>query len=472
MFEIRKEGLAMAEGPNILVVDGETDTLNLINESLREEGYLFSTAQSAHKALQKLKGKEFEVIISEIEMPDMGPVEFLRRVRRISLRTRVIFLTDFANVQLTLELIKEGVYDYLKKPFLKDELKILVRKALQKGEAFDEGQKSALEIRGKFDRFIIGKSDEMRKVFAIIRKIAKTDLTVLIQGETGTGKELIASTIHNLSWRKNKTFLCINCAALSDSLLESELFGYEKGAFTGATSTKQGLFSAAEAGTLFLDEISETSLELQAKLLRVVENREFIRVGGTKPIKVNVRIIASTNRNLKKCVEEGKFREDLYYRLNVFPIFVPPLRERKEDIPLLIRYFLQRSGQYSNVKISPKAVECLLKYEWPGNVRELKNVILRAAVLCGNSKKIIPEHLPEYIRKLKKSPFPQSFFENLPFREARKRAIEAFERKYLQDLLYKNKGNVSRASKLARLSRPYLHQMMKKYSIRAQDYRN
>ncbi|MCD6083518.1 sigma-54-dependent Fis family transcriptional regulator, partial [Candidatus Aerophobetes bacterium] len=269
----------MAEGPNILVVDGEADTLNLINESLREEGYLFSTAQSAHKALQKLKGKEFEVIISEIEMPDMGPVEFLRRVRRISLRTRVIFLTDFANVQLTLELIKEGVYDYLKKPFLKDELKILVRKALQKGEAFDEGQKSALEIRGKFDRFIIGKSDEMRKVFAIVRKIAKTDLTVLIQGETGTGKELIASIIHNLSWRKNKTFLCINCAALSDSLLESELFGYEKGAFTGATSTKQGLFSAAEAGTLFLDEISETSLELQAKLLRVVENREFIRVG-------------------------------------------------------------------------------------------------------------------------------------------------------------------------------------------------
>jgi len=346
-----------------------------------------------------------------------------------------------------------------------------VRKALQKDEVFDEGQTFALKTKGKFDRFIIGKSKEMEKVFAIIRKIAKTDLTVLIQGETGTGKELIASAIHNLSWRKNKTFLCVNCAALSDSLLESELFGYEKGAFTGATSTKQGLFSAAEAGTLFLDEISETSLELQAKLLRVVENREFIRVGGTNPIKVNVRIIASTNRNLKKCVEEGKFREDLYYRLNVLPIFVPPLRERKEDIPLLIKYFLQENAQYSDVKVSLKALECLLRYEWPGNVRELKNVILRAAVLCGNSKKIIPEHLPEYIRKLKKFPFPQSSFENLPFRDARKRAIETFEREYLQDLLYKNNGNVSQASKLAGLSRPYLHQMMKKYNIRAQDYR-
>jgi len=458
---------------NILIVENEVNTIKLINRALREEGYIFSIAQRTHRALQKIKETNFRLIIFEFKMPDMNGIEFLRKIRRISPKVKVIILTDFSNIDVVLETLQEGVYDYLKKPFTGDELKILVRRALQENEQFDEGEIFGKEpMKREPDRFI-GKSYKMKKVFNRIREIAKADLTVLIYGETGTGKELIASTIHNLSSRRNKPFLCVNCAALSDSLLESELFGYERGAFTGATTTKHGLFSAADKGTLFLDEISEANLNLQAKLLRVVENKKFIRVGGTKPIKVDVRLIASTNKDLKKCVEEGKFRKDLYYRLNVFPIIVPPLRERTEDIPLLVDYFLQRKVWGPNKKkISSEALECLLNYDWPGNVRELKNIISQAIILSRNSREITLNHLPEHIRGTKGVSSSKFLFENLPFKEARKKAIEFFERKYLQNLLYKNNGNVSQSSKSAKLSRPYLHQIMKKYGIDPNIYRN
>ncbi|MBW2006213.1 MAG: sigma-54-dependent Fis family transcriptional regulator, partial [Deltaproteobacteria bacterium] len=456
----------MSKKPNILIVGNEVNTIKLINNSLSEENYLFSLFQSARKALQKLKEGNFELVISEYRMPDMEGLEFLKEIRKINPKIKVIILADFSNVEAILEAIQEGAYDYLKKPFIEDELKILIRRALQENDQFNEGEIFGKEpIKGKSNK-LIGRSLKMKKIFNRVRDIAKTDLTVLIQGETGTGKELIASTIHNLSHRRNKSFLRVNCAALSDSLLESELFGHEKGAFTGATNTKHGLFSAADEGSLLLDEISEANVGLQAKLLRVVENKEFIRVGGTKPIKIDVRLIVSTNRDLKKYVKQGKFRQDLYYRLNVFPIFIPPLRERVEDIPLLINYFLQNEVSYSSKKnISPEVLDCLLNYKWPGNVRELKNVISQAVVLCGNSRKITLKHLPEHIRESKEVSLTGPFAEDISFKEARKRAIEFFEKKYLQNLLYKNNGNVSESSRLAKLSRPYLHQMIKKYKI-------
>ena len=457
----------------ILVVSKDIKTINSLRKELQNEGYIINIAQSNQEAMKNLRKRKFELIITELSMSGINATEILKESQKIDAKIKVIILTNINNLKLTIELIQQGAYEYLKKPFIMDELKILIRKALQMTEIIDKDEIFREKLKIKQENLLIGKSKKIQKVLVHIQKIAKTDLTVLIQGETGTGKELVASLIHNLSPRKNKPFLKVNCAALPDSLLESELFGYERGAFTGAVSTKHGLFSSADEGSILLDEISEICPEIQAKLLRVIETKEFFRVGGVKLLKVDVRIIASTNRDLEKDVKDGNFREDLYYRLNIFPLFIPPLRERREDIPFLIDYFLQRNISFSGKKrLSLEALDCLLNYEWPGNVRELKNVILRACILSGNSPEISVEHLPGEVKKSKGySPTKKSLID-LPFKKAREKVIESFEKEYFQTLLYKNKGNISHSSKLAKLSRPYLHQKIKKYRINVKNYRN
>jgi len=461
----------MSEKANILVVSSEPHTRELLLNALKEEDYSFGLVPDSYEALTKIKKEKFEVVITNL--PYVNNIEILKATKKITPKTKVIILTKFTTIETTLKLIKQGAYDYLKEPFVIDELKILIRRALREKEHYVEDKFINQKLKPK-DHFgeLIGKSEVMEKVFSRIKDVAKTDITVLIQGETGTGKELVASAIHKLSRRKNKPFLQINCAALTESLLESELFGYEKGAFTGAVNTKLGIFCAADKGTLFLDEISETSPSVQAKILQVMEHKEFLPVGGTKLTKVDVRLITATNKNLKKSIEEGKFRKDLYYRLNVFPIFIPPLRERREDIPLFIYYFLREHNHFLNKHIkgiSEDALECLLKYSWPGNVRELENILLQVVTSCKKAV-INVDDLPEYLRLLKTSSKESASYV-LSFKKAKQETIESFEKKYLKNILSKYKGNVSRAAKAAQITRPFFYEKIKKYGLAPKELR-
>jgi len=319
--------------------------------------------------------------------------------------------------------------------------------------------------------FILGKNHQMRKMINLIPQIAPTDFTVLIEGESGTGKEMVASIIHRASNRREKSFLRLNCAALTESIMESELFGYERGAFTGAENKKIGLFSAAEGGTLLLDEIAEASLNTQAKLLRVIENKEFIPVGGVKPVKCDVRVIVSTNSNLKEDIKKKRFREDLYYRINAFTISLPPLRERREDIPLFIEHFLKKYSSYFNKKIeevSPEVYEYLLNYSWPGNIRELETTVLRMIVACKKpvaTLKEVKEVLPLKNSISKK----QTAF--LSFEDAKKRILRSFEEKYIKEILLRCKGNITRAARKARVTRSFIYQKIKQYGIDLSFYR-
>jgi len=452
----------------MLVVSSEQAMRKLLASILREENYTVSVANDSSEALEKIKEKGFNVVIADLKPPYVSGERIVEGVATLGLCSKVILLSLFSDVESVLRLLQEGVYDYLKKPFVADELKILIRRALRDNGYIEEGEIFKHGLVGQKTRGpLIGKTLKMQKVFAKIQDVAKTDITVLIQGETGTGKELVAEAIHRLSPRKKKSFLRVNCAALSESLLESELFGYEKGAFTGAVQTKNGLFAAAEKGTLFFDEIGEASFSTQAKFLRVAEYKEFLRVGGTKCINVDVRLLVAA-KNLKESVEKKKFREDLYYRLNVFPIFIPPLRERKKDIPLFVHYFLRQHSSFLNKhikRISDKSLRCLSSYDWPGNVRELENVLLQTVAVC--KKEIITEDdLPEYLQTQKtlseESLVPDASFS---FKRAKQELIKSFERKYLKAALRNSQGNISQAAKIVKMSRPLFHEKMKKYKL-------
>jgi len=369
----------------ILVVDDEKSMRDFLSIVLKKEGYAVTTAEDGETASRLVKQEIFDLVLTDVKMPRMNGLQVLKTVKEASPDTIVVMITAFASTETAIEAMKEGAYDYLTKPFQIEEVKLIIQNALEKKRLRAENQLLKKKVKGATTlEDIIGRSGGMQNVIQVIKKVANTQSNVLILGESGTGKELVAQAIHSDSLRKDKPFVTVNCSALPEPLLESELFGHMKGSFTGAHANKPGLFEIAHEGTIFLDEIGDTPSGIQAKLLRVLEEKEFRRIGGTQNIRVDVRIIAATNKDLEKAVAEGAFREDLYYRLDVIPIHLPPLRERVEDIPLLVLHFLTMMNQGLNKKIrtiSPEAMKALQAHPWRGNVRELENVIERVVAL-------------------------------------------------------------------------------------------
>jgi two-component system response regulator PilR (NtrC family) len=387
--------------PRILVVDDESSMREMLGIMLRKEGFDVLLTESRAQAAAVLAKGAVEMVITDVKLPDGDGIEILRHVKAAAPETVVVVMTAFGSTETAVAALKLGAHDYLVKPFDVEELKVVVRNALEKQQLQEENLLLKAEFRTQhgLDR-MVGVSPAMVALFNMVRSIASTSSTVLITGESGTGKELVAKAIHALSPRRDAPFVSINCGALPENLLESELFGHMKGAFTDAHQNKKGLFEAAHRGTLLLDEVGETLPSLQVKLLRVLQEKRIRRVGGTDEVEVDVRVVAATNRPLDRLVQEGRFREDLFYRLNVIPIRVPALRERREDVPLLANHFLERFGREMAkplAKISAEAMECLMRYSWPGNVRELENVIERAVAL-ETTPAILPERLPEALR--------------------------------------------------------------------------
>jgi len=379
----------------ILVVDDEASMRLALSEALKREGYAVDTASDGFDALQRFRRDAFRMVVADVKMPKMSGVELLKEIKRISPQTPVIMVTAHGMIQNAVDAMKEGASDYILKPFSYEDLESAVKRAMMMSDPRSEkvrGRSSASPLKS---RVIVTQHPKMQKLLDLARNIALSNATILIQGESGTGKELLARFIVENSPRRDKPFVVINCAAVPENLLESELFGHEKGSFTGALNQRIGRFELADHGTILLDEISEMSLQLQAKLLRVLQEFEVDRIGGKTPIPIDVRVVATTNENLRRAVEEGKFREDLFYRLNVIPLTILPLRERKEDIPLLVDHFLKgnaaRGTTPRKVTISDEAHALLLKYDWKGNVRELENFIERAALVCEDGV-IVPRH--------------------------------------------------------------------------------
>ncbi|RKY67111.1 MAG: hypothetical protein DRQ08_01075, partial [Candidatus Latescibacterota bacterium] len=384
----------MAQG-RILVVDDDPLMLDFLKEALLRQGYKVDTAEDGEEALRKVEEKGYDLVITDVRMPGVDGMTVLESVKRDFADTEVVVITAYGTIRNAVEAMKMGAYDYLTKPFSVEEVEVVVQRALERKRLISENIRLKRELeKVQGLRTLVGQSPAMRKVLEMIEMVAPTKATVLIQGESGTGKELVADAIHRLSPRKNGPFVKVNCAAIPESLVESELFGHEKGAFTHAVKRSRGRFEMADGGTLLLDEIGEITPAVQAKLLRVLQDGTFQRVGGEGTLKVDVRVIATTNRDLWKAVQEGKFREDLYYRLQVVPIYIPPLRERKEDIPLLVQHFLKMYGEREGkegLTVSEKAMDILMGYDWPGNIRELENAVERAVILA-KGKVLKPEN--------------------------------------------------------------------------------
>lgn len=460
----------------ILVIDDDESVRDLLYTFFKDQGFDVTTATNGKEGLEILKVEPFDLFIVDLIMPEMGGIEMLKSVSNLHIDTPSIVITAFATVSTAVEAMKLGAFDYITKPFSLDELLIIVNRCLEVSKIKKENIKLKRQLKQQFDfGGLIGSSPEMQKVFDLIKKIADTDSTVLIYGESGTGKELVAKVIHYNSQRAQKPFIPLNCAAIPKDLLESELFGHEKGAFTGAISTRIGRFELANGGTIFLDEIGELHPSLQVKLLRVLQEREFERVGSTKTLKVDVRILAATNRDLEKAIEEGHFREDLYYRLNVIPLRLPPLRERKEDIPFLVEHFIQKFSKKKKkeeIVISPEAMNCLINYQWPGNVRELENMIERLVILC--DKVVTVEDLPE---RLRGDVTTTGKTENVSIKRDLNNfilpdegidlnsLIDKIERDLIIQAIQKTKGVKSKAASLLGLNRTTLIEKMKKKGL-------
>lgn len=391
----------MVDKTKILVVDDEMSIVEVLKALLMREGYEVDTASNGNEALEKLRSKSYALMISDIRMQPLDGISLLKEARKIQDHLAVIMMTAYATVETAVEAMKIGAFDYVCKPFKIDELLLTVQRALSYEHALQENKTLKDNLRTSYHyENLVGDSDAMQKIYALIEKVAPTDSTILIRGESGTGKELVARALHNYSRRIEKPFVAINCAALPENLLESELFGYVKGAFTGANKSKKGLFESAEGGTLLLDEIGSIPVDMQQKLLRALEAREIRPVGGTENIHIDVRIVAATNEDLEKKINSGDFREDLYYRLSIIPIELPPLRERRSDIKPLVKHFLKLTSEKEgrSIDIQKDALQALERYDWPGNVRELENVINRATTLCENDI-IEAEDLPDKIQQ-------------------------------------------------------------------------
>ncbi len=450
----------------ILVVDDERNFLVVLKSLLEEEGYEVLTAADSLVALDVVEHTDLDAVVTDMKMPHLDGIGLLERIKKINPDLPVIMMTAYGTIEKAVEAMKKGAYDYITKPFSNEELKVTIRKAVDIYRLVKENRYLNQELRNQYNfGNIVGKSKPMQEIFSLIQKVAKTRATVLITGESGTGKELVARAIHYNSPRQNKPFISVNCAALPESLLESELFGHEKGSFTGAVSMRKGRFELADKGTLFLDEVSEMSPTLQVKLLRVLQEREFERVGGTKTLKVDVRIIAASNRDLKEEVEAGHFREDLFYRLNVVHIHLPPLRERPDDIPLLVAHFLQKYAQEvgrQRVEISPEALNLIYTYTWPGNVRELENAIERAVILS-SGQEITPEHLPPHLFQSQQS--YSDIFKQIPTTLTLPQILEEVEVKLIRRALAQANYVQSKAAKILGITKSLLQYKIKKYNL-------
>jgi len=442
----------------ILIIDDDTSLRRVLEFNLQEEGYEVMAASSGEEGLYWFGQAKPDLVISDMKMSGMDGLMVLKSIKERSPETLVIIITAFGTVDVAVEAMKAGAYDYITKPFNRDELRLTVKKALAFIGLAEENRRLRNELSDKADlRTMVGSSREMEKVFEVIRKVADTDASVLITGESGTGKELVARSLHANSSRREESFIAINCAAIPRELLESELFGHVKGAFTGAVKDKIGKFQQADGGTLFLDEVGELPLELQPKLLRALQEKEVEPVGGTKSQKIDVRILSATNLDTEKAIAKGTFREDLYYRLGVIPIHLPPLRERRKDISLLIKYFCTKRGG-ENITFHKDTIETLVMYPWPGNVRELENTVERLLIMR-NGDEITLDDLPE------------KFHENKPAGHAVVKlpedgySLEQLEREIVVQALERNNWNQTAASRFLRIPRHTLIYRLEKYGI-------
>lgn len=446
---------------HILVVDDDAVTCNLLEEVLTKEGYRVDKALSGQEAIQKGESQLFDVVLSDIRMTEVDGMAVLKAIKQRSPDTIVIMMTAFGSIETAIQSIKEGAFDYVSKPFKLDEIKLTIQRALEQRRLLKENILYRQELITKYKlENIVGRSPQMLKIYKTIARVADSKSTVLITGESGTGKELIARAIHYNSSRAGKPFIAIDCSSLAENLLESELFGHVRGAFTGAIANKRGLFEEANRGTCFLDEIGDISLTMQAKLLRVLQEHEIKRVGGTETIKIDVRIIAATNKNLEELVAGKKFREDLFYRLNVVTIHLPPLRERAEDIPLLAEHFLSKFATENNKPIphiSKDSLDLLVRYNWPGNVRELENVIERAVTLSQRPL-ILPEDFPRRLRPEKPSPLPSGILPS-------KIPLSELEKLYIKKVLEETGGNKKKAAEILGIDRRTLYRMAARYGL-------
>ncbi len=438
----------------ILIVDDEEKMTHLVSGELEDQGYHSDIANSGKQALDKISKNNYEIVVTDLRMDPPDGLELLKHIKTNSPQTEVIIMTAYATAATAVEAMKAGAYDYIIKPFSLDELVIKIKKIFS--EKKQAGRIEQLEqdlSSASYDSFI-GKSEPVKRLFELVEKVSRTDANVLLMGQSGTGKELVANMVHKSSPRAEKPFVAVNCAALTETLLESELFGHEKGAFTGAIKRKPGRFELAEGGTLFLDEIGEMSGPLQAKLLRALEERRITRVGGTDDIAVDVRVISATNRDLETEMDRGSFREDLYFRLNVFPIRIPALSERAEDIPLLANYFAEKNG-YRHGELSESVQDMLKSYNWRGNVRELKNIIERAMILAGNDP-IRPDHIG----------IPRGFEKtDTAKKQAASEGLDEMEKQAVIDALEKARGNKTRAADILKITRRMLYTRLKKYDL-------
>ncbi|HEX6941019.1 MAG TPA: sigma-54 dependent transcriptional regulator [Longimicrobiales bacterium] len=457
----------------VLLVDDEELLVKSCSRLLEHEGYQVLTAHRGRDALELVRRHRPDIVLTDLMLPDIDGMELLRETRRLDPQALVIMITGFATVDSSIEAIRAGAYDYIPKPFTATQLQILVGRAANQVRLARDNERLRGELRERYSlENIIGVSEAMQRVFALVHKVAATDASVFISGESGTGKELIARSIHQNSPRAEKPFVAVNCAAFPENLLESELFGHERGAFTGAMTQKRGLMEVASGGTFFLDEICEMDLELQAKLLRVLQERKIRRVGGEMEIPIDIRVIAATNRDPEEAVAEGTLRQDLYFRLNVVPIRVPPLRARREDIPLLAQHFLRRYAEKyerdaaAPLRLAPDALRALMAHSWPGNVRELQNLMERVVSLAAPGQEVTLQDLPDELSTVAAASSPITPDVDRPFHEAKEQAIEAFERAYLEALLVRHDGNISEAARRAGIDRKTVHRMLKKYDIR------
>jgi DNA-binding NtrC family response regulator len=458
----------MRSNASILVIDDEEIMREILETLLTREGYNVRLASGGAEGLELARSLPFDAVIVDMMMPGMDGLAVLEELRKQDEELPVIMITAYASMENAIAAMKRGAFDYITKPFKNDEVLVVLRNAVERRRLVAENVALKQNLQARYHRFsgIIGKSPKMKQVFDLIIQAAPSRSTILITGESGTGKELVARAIHSNSSRADKAFVTVNSGNLPPDLLESTLFGHVKGAFTGAVYPKKGLFDLADKGSIFFDEIGNIPLETQAKLLRVMQEREFMRLGGMETIKVDVRIIAATNVDLKREMEEGRFREDLFYRLHVIAINLPALRDRREDIPLLVQHFLEKYGQENsrpNLELAPEALDLLMEYDWPGNVRELENVIERAVVLSAGTR-IGPELIPENVRRAPSFQTPQIVMpaEGVSLKEV----TAAYERQWIESALEAAGGVQKRAAELLRIKPTTLNEMIKRYDIR------
>ncbi|MDH3801223.1 MAG: sigma-54 dependent transcriptional regulator [Deltaproteobacteria bacterium] len=447
----------MKEDARVLVVDDEPMVCLALTNWLEEENYFAQAVEDGPQAVQAVREENWDIVLLDLRMPGMDGMEVLKQVKEIAPQTVVIMMTAYASIPGAVQAMQEGAYDYIVKPLDVDQLTLMLKRIVEHQQLITENILLRKRLTEQYEyEDIIGRSEAMQEVFSMIKAVTDTNATVLITGETGTGKELVARAIHSNSSQRYGPFVATSCGALPETLLESELFGYEKGAFTGADRTKKGRFELAHGGTLFLDEVGDISMKTQIRLLRVLQEKSFSRLGGTEQIKVDVRLISATNRDLVAAIEEGSFRSDLYYRLNVVSIQLPPLRERTDDVPLLAAHFINKYNVEFNKKfdrVDRKAMDFMMDYHWPGNVRELENVIERALVI-GQGPQVKVKHLP---------------FCNIesPLTEE-PRSLQEVEKSHIEKMLQRNDWNIAKTARLLNIDRSTLHKKIKKFGLERQ----